>query len=423
LVARKTAYRKLNEKFQAVAQGPFAILLAMADRRDHALDGLRGLAALAVLCFHTWNYRDNRPRGVVNGLLNQGFFEGNRGLICFFVLSGFLLYRPFARAALTGERAVELRGYTLRRAARIAPAYYVALIGALLMYALAGYHSSPASVGQWPLFAVFGQNYSLHTVMHLDPPAWTLCIEAAFYVALPVIGWLVWRLGPRRPGRQVAVLVSLIGVTVVWNTIAFNDRWDERATKSLPAWLGEFALGMLVAHWVVARERRTPSRARMRASTTGFLALAGVAVVLACGHWDQTRWLQGDVRRTVALYLAFAAGFALLVAAAAAGRGPVVRALSWRPLALLGLISYGVYLWHLPLILALKQVHALPTPLGPRLAVVFTLACACGALSWRLIERPAIGWAKRRAGRRSARRAPALAPVSAVAAAAAQATR
>jgi len=393
----------------------------MADRRDHALDGLRGLAALAVLCFHTWLYRTNRAPGAPRGLLNQAFFEANIGLICFFVLSGFLLYRPFARAALHGERAVDARGYALRRAARIVPAYYAVMIGAVLLYALAGYHASTVSAARLPLFAVFGQNYSMHTVMHIDPVTWTLCIEAAFYVALPLIGWLVWRLGPQRAGWQVGVLVGLVAITVVWNTIAFNHRWDERATKSLPAWLGEFAVGMLVAHWLAARERRGASRARLGARTTALIALAGAAVVFAGCHWAQSRWLQADVRRAVALYLVLAVGFALLIAALAAGRGPVVRALAWRPLALLGLISYGVYLWHLPLILALKQVHALPTPLGPRLAIVFALACLCGALSWRLVERPAIAWAARRARRSADRRAPAA--LRGVRAAAAQATR
>ncbi len=390
----------------------------MADRRDHALDGLRGLAALAVLCFHTWLYRDNRAPGVPHGLLYNALREANVGLICFFVLSGFLLYRPFARAARSGERAVDIHGYGLRRVARIVPAYYAVLVGALLMYALVGYHSITPSAGQIPLFAVFGENYSMSTVMHADPVAWTLCIEAAFYVALPLIGVLVWRLGPGRPHRQAALLVGLIALTVAWNAIAFDNRWDARATKSLPSWLGEFALGMLVAHWLAGRELHTPARARLRASTTAAVAALGAAVVLAGCYWAQSRWLQADVRRVVAIYLVLATGFALIIAAVAAGRGPVVSALSWRPLALLGLISYGVYLWHLPLILTLKQIHALPTALGPRLLVVFSLACVVGALSWRFVERPAMRWASRRSRRTASHRATALAGV-----AAAQATR
>ncbi len=400
-----------------------------SDRREHALDGLRGLAALAVLGFHTWLYRDNRPlHQHPKGLLNNVFFNLNVGLICFFVLSGYLLYRPYARAARTGERPVDVQGYGLRRVARIVPAYYAVIAGALILYAIVGYHAITPSAGELGLFAVFGQNYSMDTVMHIDPVTWTLCIEAAFYVFLPFVGLAVWRLGPERTGWHAALLVALVAVTVVWNTLAFEHRWNATLTKSLPAWLGEFALGMLVAHWVVRREHGLgpQSRARMRAPATALIAAAGGVVVLLCGYWNSTRWLQGEASRNVAIYLVFALGFALIVAALSAGRGPVVRALGARPLAWLGLISYGVFLWHLPLILTLKQVGALPEPLGLRLAVVLALGLAAGALSWRFIERPAIGWAARRArrsGERRAERAAIDAPVAPPRPATAQATR
>ena len=254
-----------------------------SDRREHALDGLRGLAALAVLGFHTWLYRDNRPlHQRPKGLLNNVFFNLNVGLICFFVLSGYLLYRPYARAARTGERPVDVRGYGLRRVARIVPAYYAVIAGALILYAIVGYHAITPDAGALGLFAVFGQNYSMDTVMHIDPVTWTLCIEAAFYVFLPLVGLAVWRLGPQRAGWHAALLVALVAVTVVWNTLAFEHRWNATLTKSLPAWLGEFALGMLVAHWVVRRERGPglEPRARMRASVTALIAAAGAVVVL-----------------------------------------------------------------------------------------------------------------------------------------------
>ena len=69
-----------------------------------------------------------------------------------------------------------------------------------------------------------------------------------------------------------------------------------------------------------------------------------------------------------------------------------------------------MYLWHLPLILALKHVGWLPVALGPRLLVVFVLAVVCGWASWRLVEKPAIGWAHGRARRFGGRGAPIAAP-------------
>ena len=75
------------------------------DTRNHALDGIRAIAALGVVTFHSWLYRIGDPPGPRKSLSDHLLFQGNLGLICFFVLSGYLLYRPFARASLTGQRA------------------------------------------------------------------------------------------------------------------------------------------------------------------------------------------------------------------------------------------------------------------------------------------------------------------------------
>ena len=167
---------------------------------------------------------------------------------------------------------------------------------------------------------------------------------------------------------------------------------------------------MLVAHWVVRRERGPgpDPRARMRASATALIAAAGAVVVLVCGYWNSSALAAGRrAARNVAIYLVFAVGFALIVAALAAGRGPVVRALGARPLAWLGLISYGVFLWHLPLILTLKQVGALPEPLGLRLAVVLALAAGGRRAELALHRAPGdrLGIAPRAALGRASRRA------------------
>src|SRR3954453_21612740 len=138
------------------------------------LDGIRGLAALSVVCFHVWLYRVGDAPGTRTALFDKALFEASLGLVCFFVLSGFLLYRPFARAALTGGGRVPLRRYALRRAARIVPAYYASLLGCLLLYWVVGYSELVPAPGLLPLFAVFGQNYSRDTVMQINPVTWTL---------------------------------------------------------------------------------------------------------------------------------------------------------------------------------------------------------------------------------------------------------
>src|SRR5919206_3059669 len=106
--------------------------LRMGGRRTAGLDGLRAVAALSVLCFHAWLYGFEHPYSVTrDSVFDRVVFEFRLGLVFFFVLSGFLLYRAFARAALSGERRVDVRRYARRRVARIVPAYWVATLGAV----------------------------------------------------------------------------------------------------------------------------------------------------------------------------------------------------------------------------------------------------------------------------------------------------
>jgi peptidoglycan/LPS O-acetylase OafA/YrhL len=377
-------------------------------RRAAGLDGLRALAALSVLCFHVWLYGFDHPSAIVrDGLFDHVMFEARLGLVFFFVLSGYLLYRAFARAALTREGRVDVRRYARRRAARIVPAYWVATIGAVALLwgdsGTAGVRLPSAS--ELPLFAVFGQNYSLDTIMRLNPVTWTLCVEVAFYVLLPLVGVFAWRLGPRAWRVQALLVGSLIPLGLVWNQLVHDNGWNIIASKALPAYLPYFAFGMLLALWSERRrERGVPA---LGAPATAVLLVAGFALVGGDAYWHATA-----APRAVNTWLAVLAdvpaglGFALVVGAAVVGTGPATRWMSVRPLAWVGLVSYGVYMWHVPLILFARRIDVLPHAYLPRLLLVIGPVLLVAAASWYLVERPLIAWAARpRQSRRDRRRA------------------
>src|SRR3712207_867178 len=130
----------------------------MATSRSTALDALRGAAALGVFIFHAWMYTLPVPDAGARDAVGEFVVHELRlGLVLFFVLSGYLLFGPWAAG-----RAPRLGAYVRRRAARILPAYYVALVGSVaLLWPLAG---TPGvrlpPVEGLPLFAVFAQNTS-----------------------------------------------------------------------------------------------------------------------------------------------------------------------------------------------------------------------------------------------------------------------
>jgi peptidoglycan/LPS O-acetylase OafA/YrhL len=379
-------------------------------RRAAGLDGLRALAALSVLCFHAWLYGFDDPSAVARAsLFDKVMFEMRLGLVFFFVLSGYLLYRGFASAALAGDGRVDVRRYARRRVARIVPAYWVAALGAIAL--LWGARGTPGvrlpAASDLPLFAVFGQNYSLDTIMRLNPVTWTLCVEAAFYVVLPFVGWVAWRLGPRALGRQAVLVAALIPLGMAWNALVHDQAWNIIASKALPAYLPYFAFGMLLALWSEARRERgvPPLGARPSAA----LVVGGFAIVALDAYWHATA-----APRAVNPWLAIGAdlpagvGFALVVAAVVVGGGGAMRWVSARPLAWVGLVSYGVYMWHVPLLLFEQSVGVFPHAYALRLVVLLVPVLVVAAASWYLVERPAIAWAGRtREGdiRRPARRA------------------
>ena len=168
--------------------------------RLSGIDGLRGIAALSVLLFHLWLYaRVSPPAGAVSGVADWAWSSMRWGLILFFVLSGFLLYRPWLAAGRGGARP-DLRRYARSRAARILPAYYLALAASVLL--LWGSGAVPGvrlpSTESLPLFLVFAQNFSGGSLLTLDPPMWTLAVEVSFYLALPLLGLAALRIGRDR---------------------------------------------------------------------------------------------------------------------------------------------------------------------------------------------------------------------------------
>src|SRR5213079_2986369 len=131
----------------------------------------------------------------------------------------FLLYGPWVRAARERVAAPRLRSYLLRRAARILPAYYLAVAGSIaLLWSLRGATGVrlPHGADLWT-FAVFAQNFSDATALKLDPPLWTLAVEVSFYLLLPALGWIALRV--RHSGRagQLAVPVAFALVGFAYN--------------------------------------------------------------------------------------------------------------------------------------------------------------------------------------------------------------
>jgi peptidoglycan/LPS O-acetylase OafA/YrhL len=350
--------------------------------RYSGLDGLRGIGAACVIVLHVWlfQYADDGKPGKQTADLVIG--ELRLVLPMFFVLSGFLLVRPWLKAAAAGTAQPSVREYLRRRAGRILPGYWVALIGALVVVWGSNNRLMPP-VDHLPLFLLFAQNYDIDSLGRLDPPMWTLGVEVAFYLVLPVIGWLLvrGRVGSR---MQIAIFLLFVAGGIAFNTWAEMTDAPRTLTTSLLSQAPYFAIGMVTA--VLCLKRMAPA----------WLALAGLALVIGDAAWHintNTRfehWIT-DIPAGV--------GFAMIIAASP-------KVLDLLPFRVLGKLSYGLYLWHFPVIIWMRLNGYWPDQgLLIDVAAVAVPTTLLATASWFLIERPSIAWSHRKPAERGQVRA------------------
>ncbi len=324
----------------------------------------------------------------------------NVGVSVFFVLSGYLLFRPFVAAHLADRPGPAIGRYLVRRLARIFPAYWLALaVSAWVLHLELG--------NWWGQLRFYGllQVYWGDTVLGGLVQAWSLCTELSFYLFLPI-----WAAGISRVKGSVAVRqrAHLIGLALLYVGAALF-RAQLRAGGHaigyawLPANLDLFALGMALAVVGAGCHLGRPAPSWLR--TVGDLpAAAWLAAGCCYGAVVALRYPIGLVAPSVGQETARQALFgaiAFLVVAPAVirptGRSAILRALRWRPLVAAGIVSYGVYLWHLSVMEWLLPHQPMGRPgidgfARPSFAAVagsaLVLSLVLAAVSWFGLERP-----------------------------------
>ena len=360
------------------------------DQRFAGVDGLRGIAAVAVVLVHVWMYTGALQPGR-SAALDGVIGELRVGLVFFFVLSGYLLCGPWVRAALDDRARPDLSRYALHRVARVLPAYWVALLGAFVLLTGTG-HPREVDASALPVFAVFIQNQIGATAGMLNPPTWSLAVEVGFYLMLPAMGWVFTRPVANPRVRVLATCGLVMTAGLLWSTVGELEQWPRTAMTSPLTYLPAFACG------VAARALR--HGVRLGRCGAAVLLLSGWTLVVANGVWhaDGTGVL-GHVLRD----LPAAAGFAAIIAGATARPRPLLDS---RPLRALGTVSYGVYLWHMPVLYWLRTRGGFPMDPIAAFAIVLVPSLALGAISWAAIERPVLAWARRRGPRAQVPRSP-----------------
>lgn len=343
------------------------------------LDGLRAIAVGAVVAYH----------------VGLGWAQGGLlGVGVFFTLSGYLI-----TDLLLGQQEItdklQLTDFWLRRARRLLPALFVMLAVVTAWVTLLDRSQLPAIRGAVVASAGYVSNWWLiaqHSsyFAQFGPPSplghlWSLAVEEQFYLIWPWLLWLGLRLRRKHPGtdtRLAAATLLLAAASAVTMALLYRPGYDPtRVYEGTDTRAFALLIGSALAFVWPSRHLRgeITEGARWVLDGAGFAGLVVFAVLV----WRTSEYSAFLYRGGMVL---LALGTALMVASTASPASRFGRILGRQPLRWLGVRSYGIYLWHFPIIVLTTPADGRDTLARGALQVAATIGCA--ALSWRYLEEP-----------------------------------
>jgi peptidoglycan/LPS O-acetylase OafA/YrhL len=382
-----------------------------------AFDGLRAMAAATVAITHAafisgYNIRNNSI-GPFTARLDIG-------VAIFFVISGFLLYRPFVLARFQTKAQPQTLPYFRRRFLRIFPGFWLVFTVVLLVPSLRGITFVRPSFGgliaHYTLTNIYFHNHVLGPVQQ----SWTLATELSFYVFLPIYAFVIRRFGRTPQSRllwELGGLASLYLISVafrIWVFYGPPPSFNGQYNTWLPARIDLFAIGMFLAvcsAWLQSTDRKEPAFTSHPAFpwVCWGAALASFWYLsVGFGLNDpQNRGPTPNFSHPQQMWLQFFWGVTafFLIAPAVFGpqdRGMIRGFLNNRVVQWVGLVSYGIYLWHEAIIDWFLHLHHVKVGTFPResflhmtlFMIFFTLIAA--AISYYCVERPALRFKDRK---------------------------
>jgi peptidoglycan/LPS O-acetylase OafA/YrhL len=361
------------------------------ERRSARIESLRALAALAVVWDHafTYTFAFSLAAGHSANTLDKLMGGGHFAVFLFFALTGYLLFWPFAKAHFGDAEAINLGRYVANRALRILPLYFAVVV---VVLTLQEHGSTP---GTWARFLTFSESFSTQTVGQIVAPLWSLVVELHFYLLLPLLAWALGRVsrGSMKSAAALLLAAGAIGIALRYREFLLPSQPSRIWQYSLPVTFWFFVPGMLLALLRLSWERRRPGWLRGAVAGADLWLLAAVPL-----------WAVAVLHPRLDPLIGIAAFLVVGGCVLPLRHGPLVRALGWRPLALLGVASYSLYLWHAPVLRALIRATTFTHSFPRLMLIAVPVMIAVALASYALIESPFLRL-RRQWARSSARQA------------------
>ncbi len=372
------------------------------------IEGLRAIAASSILVYHVWLYGAPQRGPVDLGMATKAFDNLRAGVTLFFALSGFLLFRPYVASALRNLQTPSARQYLRNRALRILPLYWVVLLVVVLVYE----QWLLRDPGRLAANVFFAQNYVPSAIFTGITPAWSVAIEVVFYLAVPILGGSAIRLATREGARPSAVvwLPVLFMIALGLTTKAAIRVFDLGQVWELTflAHADWFAAGMAVAILRIHYEDGLLKLPRFWRPAAWVTALVFLLVAVSLYYRGALSYLEYQTP------IAVSCGLVLMLVVLADPSSRMIRFLTHRAVFGLGLASYGLFLWHDPIVRAFRDwglTLSGQTGFVANLGLVAAVSVVLSAATYLYVERPAL--ARKRSWQRPESRTGASKPVAA----------
>ncbi|GAC1540736.1 MAG: acyltransferase [Herpetosiphon sp.] len=362
-------------------------------RRFEGLEAYRAVTALLLITFHTYQYSREAlhvPHYVYHGRQIEVWLLGLRLSGWFFVLSGFLAFLPFARAAVEQQAPRSARGYLVNRFVRLLPPYYLVFI---LVWTWR-FFGTPTQWVDLVEHLTFTHIFDSKRIFWTIGPAWTLGIEFWFAFFIALFGTLAYYVLARfrtEIARVTVLATALIGLglmSIIYKWLIVYGlhirEYHHAALYFNPlAKLDTLAIGMGLALAVASGRVQVSGKVALLLRVVGFACMP--LLILTRPKNDVIDFLY---------YTLTGGAFVLILASTVLGpRGSRwERVLSWRPFQFLGTISYSIYLWHEPILIELGKrnflIHEAPAAYPSNVLILLSLSIVVATLSYYALERP-----------------------------------